>query len=272
MQGEINDAAWKNIQEIMFLSNAEATEHKAIMLIHALNIANGLKCNGLLEDDLVEDCIIPTNWQQHKENIYSFRYINTKNSKETLYFKIIHEPQADLLYINVVSSANPDSIISDEIKEISKLKPTEKNEITAKIIKNYQKNVLDPLLQPKKPTAERSNLLIKQENPQDFFWSRPRNNDPTPSYVPNFGDFGSSDLRPIPLGGINSGGSLLGPNNPIFSNNPNNNNNPFGNPGPNIRFDPFGPGNINGSFPTFDGGLPRNPKFGQGFGGGNGFF
>lgn len=271
MQGEINEETWKSIQEIAFLANEETNEHKAIMLIHALNLSHGLKCNGLMEDDLIEDCIIPTNWQKHKENIYSFRYINSKNTKETFYFKIIHEPQADLIYINVVSSMNQDNIVSDEIKEISKVKTTEKTEQTLTIMKNYKKNIIDPLLQAKKTPAEKPNLLIKQENPQDFFWNRPRNNDPTPSYVPNFGDFGSSDLRPIPLGGINSGGNLLGPNNPIFSNNPNNN--PFGNPGPNIRFDPFGPsGNINGSFPTFDGGLPRNPNFGPGFGGGNGFF
>ena len=285
-QKEINDIALKKCQELNFLANPSNPQENLIILIHAINLSFELICTGTMEDDPVENYILPPNWEKHIDNIYSFRYMNDK--KENFYFKLIHEPEANLIEINAVSSNRPDTIVSDRIDNISLFnKPIGEPDLRVNsVIKNYQSKILSHLLkalnnqkeEPKKP-----NLFERPPNPNDFFWNRPRNVEPTP-YTPSlFGDFGSSDLRPIPLGGggISSGGSLLGPNNPIFTgiNNPNNsnNNNPnFSGPlGPNIRFDPFGPNGINGSFPEFDGGFSQNPRFGGGSGfgmGNNGFF
>ena len=275
MQSEI-ESILKKLKELVFLANTDFPHERVILLIHAINLCENLKCTGLLEDDPVENYIIPPNWDKSIDNIYSLRYMN--DTKEVFYFKFIHAAEANVIEINAVSSVKTDTIISDEIPNISMYKSLEETSLLTSFIKNYQKKIIAQLFkkpQKKPEETKKNNENIVRQNPNDFFLNRQRNVDPSP-FVPTFGDYGSSDLRPVPLGGLNTGGSLLGPNNPIFSNRAPNLMNPInGPPGPNIRFDPFGPDDINGSFPGFDGAMPQNPRFGngQGFGGGgNNFF
>lgn len=264
MQSEEIDKILKKTNELVFLTNPDSPHLKLIILFHSMNLCSNCVCTGLLEDDPFENYIIPPNWDKHIDNIYSFRYSNTNNKQENLYFKIIHEPLADMMFINVVSSNKPDIIISDEVLNISKYTSFDNKELICKLIKTYQVKILAEIFKKQEKPIEKNN---KNEipRPNDFFWNRPRNVE-QPPFMPTFGDYGSSDLRPLPLGGINSGGSILGPNNPIFSGYPNQNNNPnpLNNPGPNIRFDPFGPDGINGSFSGYDEMRPKDPRFGFG--------
>lgn len=114
-----------------------------------------------------------------------------------------------------------------------------------------------------------------QRNEQPQYSNIIRPNNPLP-----FGDYGRSDLNPFngPSTINSSGGTLIGPNNPIF-NNPNQFTIP--NMGPGIRFDPIGPPGFKPIpdddifMPPNNGGMPFGKKgnfggsgFGNGFGGG----
>jgi len=274
MQDEKIEGIFKKFEEIQFLDNPKSIPEKLLLFLHSINLSNNLICTGLQEDDPVAEYILPPNWSIPVDNIYSFRYQSQTDKSQTFYFKIIYELQTNLFFINAVSSSKSDMIISLEISNISTYTNfTMNNQQIIDLFKNYQSNVISLLLKkPEKPQENtKKNETILRPNPTDFFWNRPRNNEPSP-FMPSFGDYGSSDLRPVPLGGIGSGsGSLLGPKNPIFlgQQNPNNNMNPLGGPIPGVRFDPFGPDGFNGSFSGFDGGIPKNPRFGgsNGFGG-----
>ena len=277
MQKIQSEEVLKKLEEIEFLASPNTLQEKVILLIHTINLSNGLVCTGTLEDDPVAEYVLPPNWSIPVDGIYSFRYENKGEKSLSYYFKIINEANVDLLFVNAVSSTRQDIILSIEIPKVSSYNSKEN---LKSLIETYQNKIVLPLLKPVEKAAvenKKSSLLISPEPPS--FWTRPRNNNEPSPFVPSFGDYGSSDLRPVPLGG--GGGSLLGPNNPIFAgrqdpnyNNPYNpNNNPFGGlpgiPMPGARFDPFGPGGINGSFSNFEGGMPKNPRFGGG--GSNGF-
>ena len=278
MQKIQSEEVLKKLEEIEFLASPNTLQEKVILLIHTINLSNGLVCTGTLEDDPVAKYVLPPNWSIPVDGIYSFRYENKGEKSLSYYFKIINEANVDLLFVNAVSSTRQDIILSIEIPKVSSYNSKEN---LKSLIETYQNKIVLPLLKPVEKAAvenKKSSLLISPEPPS--FWTRPRNNNEPSPFVPSFGDYGSSDLRPVPLGG-GGGGSLLGPNNPIFAgrqdpnyNNPYNpNNNPFGGlpgiPMPGARFDPFGPGGINGSFSNFEGGMPKNPRFGGG--GSNGF-
>lgn len=277
MQKIQSEDVLKKLEEIEFLASPNTLQEKLILLLHSINLGNALVCTGTLEDDPVAEYVLPPNWSNPVDGIYSFRYQSGGDKNLSYYFKIINEANADLLFVNAVSTARQDLILSIEIPKVSSYN---NKESLKNLIETYQNKIVIPLLKPmEKATTEtkKSSVIIRPVEPTSF-WNRPRNNEPSP-FVPSFGDYGSSDLRPVPLGGA-GGGNLLGPNNPIFAqrqdpnNNPYNpNNNPFGGlpgiPMPGARFDPFGPGGINGSFSNFDAGMPKNPRFGGG--GSNGF-
>jgi len=100
-----------------------------------------------------------------------------------------------------------------------------------------------------------------------------------PNHLENpFGDYGSSDLRPIPIdpfGTMPEGqGNLLGPNNPIFTRGPNYGTGMgLGGQKPGIKFDPYGPDDIDpfAGERGFKKGGPGGPGNNNPFGGPGGF-
>jgi len=268
-------------QELLFLNqDIQDPKLQFILLIHAANLFNDLKCTGLLEDDPEGDYIIPPNWQKDAEGIYSFRYFDPQ-AKDTVYFKFVTEDS--LIDINAVTASKNDKIISLDYKltDYEKFDP----ETINKIYKRYRNDFLPKILPHLKPTEEsskkdesRTRGIIIEDRPMFVI---PRGDPRIP--VDPFGDYGRSDLYPNtnPLvGGDHSGGNLLGPRNPIFGQNPHNEVNPR------IRYDPTGPDDIDPTnvdpdhaFPSvpFQKKDPRNPfgggPFGRGpFGGGGGGF
>jgi len=236
-------------------------KEQLILFIHAANLTSGLKCTGILEDDPESDYVLPPNWNQHQEGVYSLKYSNPKN-KEAIYFKFIAEEW--LVDVNAVRSTKTGRIYSSSFKEIKELNESS----LEKILTTYKKEILDPINDKEPKTEEKTESNDNRRDPlrvypdENPFW-RSRNV-PAPRGNP-FGDYGISDLNPVPLdpfGEIPTGqGNLLGPNNPIFSQGPQPG---FGGgmgiiqPGPGqpgVRFDPYGPNGVD----PFEGERPRLP-------------
>jgi len=256
--------------ELLFLSpDTKDPKLQFILLIHATLLVHELKCTGRQEDDPEGDFILPENWSQDCDDIFSFRYYDPK-AKDTVYVKFVCE--GNLIDINAVLASKNDKIISLQFNvgdyqafdtaTIQKIYSRFRNEFLVKLLPH-----LKPAEEPKREEAPHREPY--RDDGRGLLWNIPRND----NRVPNFGDYGRSDLFPAPnnpIGGINSGGNLLGPRNPIFGNQ----NIPGSHP--TIRYDPTGPGDIDPTnpdpdmaFPPFQNRDPRNP-FGRGpFGGGN---
>jgi len=252
-----------------------------ILLIHAALLTHDLRCTGRLEDDPEGDFLIPENWTQDTDDIFSFRYYDPI-TKDTIYVKFVCE--GNLIDINAVTASKNDKIISTQFNladyqaldtpTIHKIYNRARNEFLVKLLPH-----LKPAEEPEK--KEQAPIRVPfQDDGRGLLWNIPRND----QRGPNFGDYGRSDLYPVPnnpLGGINSGGNLLGPRNPIFGNQ----NLPGSHPV--IRYDPTGPDDIDPTTPDPDINLPpvqikdprhpfgrdpfgRDPFGGGPFGGGGG--
>lgn len=225
-----------------------------ILLIHASNLSEGLKCTGILEDDSEGDYILPPNWNKDSEGVYSFRYHDAK-AKDTLYFKLVTEDT--LIDVNAVTASKNDKIVSlnFNISDYTQLDTPNISEIYKRYRNEFLVNILPYLKRTEEPAKrEPERRFIIEDAPRDFFWNAPRNNFPGQNPL---NDYGRNDLYPVPQNpfGINSGGNLLGPRNPLWQGGqPIPGNNPGG-----IRFDPVGPGNIDPTNPDPDIFLPQGP-------------
>jgi hypothetical protein len=260
-------------KELLFLdSGATNPKLQFILLIHAINLSNDLKCTGLAEDDPESDFVLPPDWKKDSDGVYSFRYYDSK-SRDTIYFKFVTEDT--LVDINAVTASKNDKIHSLEFK-LSDFSQIDSENIS-KIQKKYRNEFLVKVLPHLKPSeeakTETTHTHILREEDRGFFWTMPRNEHP--ERTNNFGDYGKSDLFPVsnnPID-INSGGNLLGPRNPIFQGGQ-----PVAGYRPKIRYDPTGPNDIDPSSPDPDIFFPplpfqnkkdpKGPFGGGGFGGG----
>jgi len=156
------------------------------------------------------------------------------------------------LDVNAVRSTKTGRIYSSSF-DLRTIKNFEDTTLLDKLLKQYQKDIANPISDQEKmieepgpcPTRERN--MTEPPQPDLPPWLRPRYQEP--SRTNPFGDYGSSDLRPVPLDPFSqspgSQGNLLGPGNPIFNIGPQ----PGGGLGitgskPPIRFDPYGPDGI----------------------------
>ncbi len=76
-----------------------------------------MKCNGILEDDIVEEAILPQNWENHKGGIFSFRYKNNSGFcvdflfiGVIFYYKII--VMGNMINLNIATSDDKDKLNS----------------------------------------------------------------------------------------------------------------------------------------------------------------
>jgi len=259
---EITDNLEQRFQELLFLEN-NPTDPKLqlILLAHAMNLTNGLVCNGLLEDDPENQAILPANWKNDVEGVFSFRYIEP-TTKETFFFKFVTEE--DNVDVNAVSVKANDKLFSFELK--AKDYPKLDSDTIKKIHQKYKTEFLDKFLPEKKEESYGGGGYPIYTKP-DF--TIPRGD---PRTEPNpLGDYGRKDIDPFSAGPF--GGNLVGPNSNIFQQGGIQQQ-------PKIRFDPFGPGKVDPTDPDPDSGFfpfdPFNKKPGFGpkrdpFGGGGGF-
>ena len=236
--------AQDKLQNLYFITSVHEQDvgGKFLLFVHALNQAAGLRCTGLLEDDPEDFYEIPQKWNQPSHGVYSLRYKSPE--KKNAYFK----------FIKSQDNVSVNAAFEDQLYSVTtKLSPLELKTVddakNADFLKTYQAEVLDKLAPPTQSEAQKppqQSPFFLEPNPVDdrnMFWNpqRPRNDPPQPNNP--FGAYGRSDLDPFggaqgpfPLG-ANSGGNLLGPNNPIFLGGPQQPNNP------NLfRYDPVGPG------------------------------
>ena len=252
-----SEKAFEQYKQLLFSVGDNITPfQKLILYLHASNLASGLKCTGKNEDDPESDFFIPPNWNKSEDDVYSMRYKNLKNN-ETIYFKFIQEENQ--LIANAVKSLKTGHIYSASFN-INDIKEFDKDSLD-KIRMKYKKNILNEIISeaPKKEDIKQTPEQIfrgSQTNVPNIpnpLW-RPSQNPPNISPVNPFGDYGSSDLRPVPgdlrpvpidpFGEMPTGkGNLLGPNNPVFIYGPQSGGMGLIKP-PGARFDPYGPDDI----------------------------
>ena len=90
MQKIQSEDVLKKFEEIVFLANPNTLQEKLILLLHTINLSNGLVCTGTLEDDPVAEYVLPPNWSNPIDGIYSFRYQSGGEKSLSYYFKIIN--------------------------------------------------------------------------------------------------------------------------------------------------------------------------------------
>ena len=66
-----------------------------------------MKCIGLLENDFENENILPENWSQDIDGVFSFKY---KSDNDIIYLKLIYE--GNILDINMLNK-NKNDIIFD---------------------------------------------------------------------------------------------------------------------------------------------------------------
>ncbi|CAD8101982.1 unnamed protein product [Paramecium sonneborni] len=234
--------------EILFLLPDQPTNKTllSILLIHSINVKEGLKNNGINENDEIHDWVgIAEGWDQSEDGVYSLRYIN--QHKELCQFKFLTLPNLeDTLSINAVVLGRNDQIYSYQLP-VSQLNFDNQDQIfKSNTISAYKKSILSKILikkqEPEKIEKQQSNILLEeppqqQQQPQGLLWNIPRNQ---PFSV------GNQDLNPFNRNPFdnrgNMGGNLMGPQ--YFQNfnqrqQQQQQFNPYAPPG--ARFDPFGP-------------------------------
>lgn len=247
-------------KEFFSLANEPKEPHlQAILFFHSINILQGMLCTGCLEDDSVENYELPPDWSKDIDGVHSLRYQSKEQS--TLYFKFIVE--GDTLDVNAINSSDP-GILQSATFKISEFK----DENLEKILKQYMDEIITKLLPQYKPKGnEGTNIIFEERKEPD----RIRDFRDAQRGKGGFGDYGKSDIRPVPLDplGIGSmggtgigtgvgGGSLFGPNNPIFTSGPEYPERPeLKGKVPGAIILPTGPGNIDPTYPDDDHFQPR---------------
>ena len=266
-----SDKIFEEYTELLFLAGENITPlQNLILYLHAANLASGLKCTGKNEDDPESDYVIPLDWNKSEDDVYSIRYKNPKNN-ETIYFKFIEEK--NLLDVNAVRFSKTGRIYSNSIS-MNDIKKFDKESLE-KIRMKYQKDILDGIFDVALKKDDRKQVFepIRREPKPEYpdnpnpFWRPPQNPLAIGPRSP-FGDYGSSDLRPVPndpFGEKPTGqGNLFGPNNPFFIYGPHSGGMGLTKP-PGARFDPYGPDDIT----PFKDEKPKRPPGGNGFGPGS---
>ncbi|CAG9324769.1 unnamed protein product [Blepharisma stoltei] len=226
---------WQSIFQDLYQnlsSNAKDRSESIILGIHLYNISKGFQCTGLLEDDPVSQEILPPLWNTNT-HIYSFRYILKPNIN--LYVKFVKLAETRLT-VHAVRSDQDDKIRSFniEMEEINK-KCEEGKEITEVIINEiipvYNREILNKINEEKK--EEKKVDLRDYRGPKPYGvpyggipFSNPYN--PFPGYLPQSGNpYGPG----VPLIFPDPSGNVMGPNHPIFGQQPR----------PGVRWDPVNP-------------------------------
>lgn len=273
-------------QELLLLAGDPKEHHlQAILLFHAYTSHQELICTGCLEDDMVDTYELPPNWNKDIDGVYSLRYqTKDKTNPETIYIKFVIE--GDVLDINAIGSSNPGLMHSStfKLKEI-------KESTYEKALQQFKDEIISKLLSKLKNEDNTRKMQTEERKEPDVLLIPILRNEP--NNTTGFGDYGKSDLRPLPLdplglggpvGGMGmgvGGGSLFGPSNPIFTGETRQNPEVRGIM-PGVRVYPTGPGILDPNFPDDDHlqvrGIPtKKPQggfmdpFGGGFGTGNRF-
>lgn len=102
------------------LFNVSTPEKNCVLLLHAINLSTGLKCDGLLESDPIAegslintldyDSKLPDFWADSE--VISLRYENL--SKKHVYFKYVIVN--DSVEINAIAEEKNDTILSTSIR------------------------------------------------------------------------------------------------------------------------------------------------------------
>ncbi|CAD8191416.1 unnamed protein product [Paramecium pentaurelia] len=232
--------------EILFLLPDQPTNKTllTILLIHSINVKEGLKNNGINENDESHEWVgIAEGWDQPEDGVYSLRYIN--QYKEQCQFKFLTLPQQDdTLSINAVILGRNDQIYSYKLPISSLNFDNQDLLFKSNTISVYKQQILQKIVMKKQEPQQiekQTNILLEQppqqQQPQGLLWNIPRNQ---PFSV------GNQDINPFPRNPFDNrgqiSGNLMGPQH--FQNfNQRQQQQQLFNPQipPGARFDPFGP-------------------------------
>jgi hypothetical protein len=230
---------WESLMRSMYQNASgqcrDAAEH-VWLSIHFFNVAQGLQCTGLTEDDPETDEMLPSLWNSNSQ-VYSFRY--SVGGGCSLYLKGVKLSETALM-LHAMRSDKSEAIhnLNLDLKAAA-----ERLAAGEDFVKFAIESVL-PLYREqvyvKVKSQPKSSLLIEEHRPP--FRPPLRGHDdiynPYGGYMPHPQPFGRGDLMP---GGL--GGNLVGPDNPMFRQP----GNPLYGPGlgnpmfPGVRFDPIDP-------------------------------
>ena len=105
-------------QMLLQISAPQSEEQKLILMLHAIMLSQAFICTGLEEDDPEDEFLCPQQWNQPKNQVYSFRYKKRKDLKEagkSIYVKILCE--REFMDYNLVREEKNDVIVSTSFKK-----------------------------------------------------------------------------------------------------------------------------------------------------------
>lgn len=221
---------WKSLFMDMYESLADGCKdmNEAIVLaVHIFNVAKGMQCTGLQEDDPACGDILPEGWNSNPQ-LYSFRY---SSKSLTIYEKLLRVNPVKI-NIHAVRSDQNDKIFhfSVDLNEIASdyEGPEFTESLIEKVLIPYEQEIISnfvtgPALTSKKEPVTEKNQIKKHKSILE--------DDEIPFGIPYVRrDFQSSNPYSNPFG---VPGNLIGPGHPIFAGNPVNRKGP--------RWDPPGP-------------------------------
>lgn len=224
---------WKSIFQELYQNispNASDLHESVILGIHSFNVSKGYKCTGLQEDDPQSEVILPELWNSNF-HLYSFRYSYKQNAN--LYLKLVRLTDSKMT-IHAVRSDQEDKIrtFSLNLDEIRKLRDEGKalgQVIIDNVIPVYLNEILNKLADEPKKTELREPVQRHYGIPANPMPnSNPYGGNPYPGFIPD-NPYGPG----VPLIMPDPGGNMVGPQHPIFGQQPR----------PGVRWDPVNPFN-----------------------------
>ncbi|KAM3142055.1 hypothetical protein pb186bvf_005934 [Paramecium bursaria] len=221
-------------KEILFLlpDKPEDKVQLFVLLIHSINVKDGLINTGLRENDQEKEYVgIAEGWQKAVDKVYSLRYKNSDD--DVIQFKFVCDlVQADKVQVNVIKVQDRTQMHTLDVN-LSEIDYTNEESIMlTNYIPQYKKAILEKILPKQRFSLSQQ---IDYEDLQDM---------QIPKIQNIFGDFGQRsnygqrDIDPFYQNSAfnrqDHGGMLFGPQQFRPNNNPNHH--PRG-----ARFDPYGP-------------------------------